>query len=278
MQNETQSEDTVPRLHRPSREEFTENYLRKNRPVLLTGVIDHWPALTKWTPAYLRRAIDKDVVEISMSTSGRNNKSEKSSMKADDFFASLSSPRPDANPGLHLQPTPPTLLADIEYPPYFDPADLLFKTFLCGCNTVTELHYHQSTEAFFCGIAGAKRFMFYAPDQNPFMYAEPWNTPYFQHTPVIANKPDFERFPKFRAARAIEVVVNPGELLFVPIRWWHAVYGVTQGLNVSMTLFWYADGRSILLAKHNPIRHIASLVRNRPLDVAEGLRRLVRGK
>ena len=36
-----------------SREEFLERYYAANRPVILTGEMADWPALTRWTPDYL---------------------------------------------------------------------------------------------------------------------------------------------------------------------------------------------------------------------------------
>ena len=38
----------IERIACPAIEEFLTNYMQRKRPVILTGCIDHWPALQKW--------------------------------------------------------------------------------------------------------------------------------------------------------------------------------------------------------------------------------------
>lgn len=38
----------VPRLHCPSLQHFREHFLLPQRPVILEGVVDHWPCMRKW--------------------------------------------------------------------------------------------------------------------------------------------------------------------------------------------------------------------------------------
>ena len=38
----------IERIHCPSIEQFLTCYMQTKKPVLLTGCIDHWPALKKW--------------------------------------------------------------------------------------------------------------------------------------------------------------------------------------------------------------------------------------
>ena len=43
---------------------------------------------------------------------------------------------------------------------------------------------------------------------------------------------DYERYPEFRQVTVVDVVIGPGDLLFLPIGWWHHV----RGLDVSITM------------------------------------------
>ena len=36
---------------------------------------------------------------------------------------------------------------------------------------------------------------------------------------VNFDDPDFERFPKFRDAKAVEAVVGPGDVIYIPMYW-----------------------------------------------------------
>src|SRR5471030_1307404 len=55
---------TVDRRRDLTREEFLVQYYSRNRPVIIDGLLDHWPALTRWTPAYLRSVCGEAVVEV----------------------------------------------------------------------------------------------------------------------------------------------------------------------------------------------------------------------
>src|SRR5690242_14366793 len=52
-----------------STEEFFENYYTAHRPVILVGEMTDWPALSRWTPAYLRSVVGSRTVQYQ---GGRN--------------------------------------------------------------------------------------------------------------------------------------------------------------------------------------------------------------
>lgn len=54
--------DNCLRLHRPSLQEFREACETHNRPAVLTGVMDEWPALEKWrTPELFAQAAQEEM-------------------------------------------------------------------------------------------------------------------------------------------------------------------------------------------------------------------------
>ena len=46
------------------------------------------------------------------------------------------------------------------------------------------------------------------------------------------HNPDLAKHPKFREATVIEVELEPGEMLFLPVGWWHAER--TADVNISL--------------------------------------------
>ncbi|MEZ0606207.1 cupin-like domain-containing protein [Paraburkholderia sp. IW21] len=48
---------------------------------------------------------------------------------------------------------------------------------------------------------------------------------------------DYERFPSMRNAHLIECTLAPGELLFLPIGWWHYVEGLDASVTMTFTNF-----------------------------------------
>jgi hypothetical protein len=54
--------DTIERRDRLSRDAFFEQYYFQNRPVIITGMFEAWPARTKWNVDYFRsRCVEVEV-------------------------------------------------------------------------------------------------------------------------------------------------------------------------------------------------------------------------
>ncbi|CAK8684185.1 hypoxia-inducible factor 1-alpha inhibitor-like [Clavelina lepadiformis] len=87
---------------------------------------------------------------------------------------------------------------------------------------ITPVHYDEQ-ENFFSQISGYKRCLLFSPDQFENLYPHPVAHPCDRQSQVDFSKPDFERFPKFRNARAMEAIVGPGDVLYIPMYWWHQV-------------------------------------------------------
>ncbi len=56
---------------------------------------------------------------------------------------------------------------------------------------------------------------------------------------VDVTAPDLARFPGYAHAERSLVELGPGEMLFIPFFWWHAVWGIDQ--NVSVNYWWIPD-------------------------------------
>ncbi|XP_071394946.1 HSPB1-associated protein 1 homolog [Centroberyx affinis] len=83
-----------------------------------------------------------------------------------------------------------------------------------GCNLVLQ-------------VQGRKRWHLFPPDDAANMY--PTRIPYEESSvfsQVDVLRPDLQRFPAFRRARAHTVTLQPGQVLYVPRHWWHYVESV----------------------------------------------------
>ena len=56
-------------------------------------------------------------------------------------------------------------------------------------------------------------------------------------TAVDCENPDYARWPKFRNAMVLNVPLDPGEVLFVPVGWWCHERTLDVSLTVSFTNF-----------------------------------------
>eukprot|EP00658_Telonema_sp_P-2_P078997 TRINITY_DN753_c0_g1_i2.p1 TRINITY_DN753_c0_g1~~TRINITY_DN753_c0_g1_i2.p1 ORF type:complete len:380 (+),score=83.99 TRINITY_DN753_c0_g1_i2:141-1280(+) len=89
----------------------------------------------------------------------------------------------------------------------------------------------------FLMLQGRKRWLFWPPSETAYMY------PYAQQGNVAFNagvnvfKPDTASYPEFAKARGFEVVLEPGDVMFFPSMWWHAIQNldpVTVGSDIPM--------------------------------------------
>ncbi len=55
----------VPRVHKPTAQEFLDQFYSQNKPVVIEGALDDWPALERWQdPEYLKRTSGDAIVEV----------------------------------------------------------------------------------------------------------------------------------------------------------------------------------------------------------------------
>ncbi|NXR14331.1 JMJD7 protein, partial [Semnornis frantzii] len=63
--------ESVPYLDRPpSPLEFYRDWVSPNKPCIIQNAISHWPALKKWTSAYLREVVGPKVVSVAVTPNG----------------------------------------------------------------------------------------------------------------------------------------------------------------------------------------------------------------
>ena len=70
----------------------------------------------------------------------------------------------------------------------------------------------------------------------------PLDSPYvYNHrhcySQVDLDNIDYDRFPLFRNVRVTDVVLNPGQVLFLPVGWWHHVTGMDVTITMTFTNF-----------------------------------------
>ena len=93
--------------------------------------------------------------------------------------------------------------------------------------TVTPLH-HDTIMLFHTQVVGRKRWRLISPLQGQRLY----NTNGV-FSPIDLDAIDLRQFPLFGGVRVLEVVVWPGETMFLPLGWWHQVRSLDVSLSFS---------------------------------------------
>jgi len=241
-QNKTNA--CVPSRHRLPASTFREKYYALNKPLKILGMVDDWPAMQKWSPEYFRDNYGEEIVEI---TSGRdadpryeiNLDDHRTQMRFADFIDRVEAGEGNdsylvANNRFFEQPGMKGLLADIgPLPGFLTRKKRAPHTYMWfgPAGTVTPLH-HDTMNILFCQVYGRKLVSLISPDESPWLYNE-----LGVFSEVDFENPDFEVHPLYQHVDRIEVEMNPGEILFLPVGWWHHVRSLETSISVSFTNF-----------------------------------------
>jgi len=234
---------TIERRSNLGREELLSRYVLGSKPVVLTDVTEDWPALRRWSPADLRERFGHLDVDVQV---GRNsdalfeqNKTQlRQRMSVAEFVDLVVSGGATndhyltANDEMLRRPEFLPLLQDIgRMPPICEPALLhTAASFWFGpAGTRTPLH-HDTLMLFHTQVVGRKRWRFVSPLQTPLLYNRTG-----VYSPVDLDAPDYARYPLLRDARVLDVVLEPGDTLFLPLGWWHQVSSLDLSMSFSYT-------------------------------------------
>jgi hypothetical protein len=235
-----------------SRDEFLERYYSANRPVILVGEMVDWAALSRWTPKTLREAVGSRIIEYQ----GERTQNERFEMYKDahrrempfDAFidaitqidgndayitAYNSNRNAEALSVLHRDlGFLDKFLTRNANPPHG-------MMWIGPAGTITSLH-HDLTNNFIAQLVGRKRFRI-APAAD---VAKLYNHQYVFSEITDLEDPalDRKRFPLLAGARVFDVTLNPGEIIFMPIAWWHQVRALDFSVTITYTNFLWPNG------------------------------------
>lgn len=100
--------------------------------------------------------------------------------------------------------------------------------------TVSPLH-HDPKHNLLTQIRGHKRVLLFPPDQAG-LYPFSEECLMSNTSQVNPENPDLSQFPLFSGAKGLGCLLGPGDVLYIPPKWWHHVRSLTASLSVS---FWW---------------------------------------
>ena len=238
----------IERINNPTPEEFQRSSLSLRKPVIITGAMSGWKALSSWNPDYLSKTVGNTQVDVYVSQNGRFGSDLKKGlnylitpMKFSDFMSAILENNKSISNYYYIQTQPittifPELVQDIETPNYVDKKFVLAMNLWLGTHGNISLLHHDLSNNILAQVSGRKRILLFEPKQTSFLYPFPAHSKTPHLSQINIDETDIDKFPKFSKAKYIECVLEPGEMLFIPVYWWHQVYSFDK-LNIAVN-FW----------------------------------------
>lgn len=220
-----------------------------NQPCMIKGLFDVLPDLKRWNIGTAQTRIEeKDLsVIVSPKQSDRiSGNATRKMMTTSRFFERLSNR--DAGDQDHyylamqsVEKVLPELKPYVGFDQLLPDGVIKSTNFWLGPGSTRVCLHIDSYDNFFMQLTGTKTFYLYAPSDRKYLYA---NSP-FRRSPeesqIDPTNIDHARFPLASKARLIKVTLRAGDMLFLPIYWWHAVVG---GDDITISINFWCKGRT----------------------------------
>ncbi|MDY6929504.1 MAG: cupin-like domain-containing protein [Pseudomonadota bacterium] len=237
---------TVEVMETPSYEVFVRDYYSKHLPVMLTNGIQRWEALEKWNPEYLLQQYGDKEIEVQFDRDKdplfeRNSGKHKKRLLMRDFVDMVRNGGDSNNCYMTANNTKNSLnsieslfddLGDFGEG-YRKQDDLKAGTFFWfgPKGTFTPIH-HDLTNNMLVQIMGRKKVTLIPA----------WQVPWLYNDKGVFSAADFpnldeKRHPLMKNITPMEVVIGPGEALYIPVGWWHCVESLDVSMSISFTNF-----------------------------------------
>jgi len=242
--------DLVQRCRIQSAAQF-ENIRRKAKPMIIEG-LDVGGCRQKWTPEYLREQVgaDRQVVihdsptphmdfqtkNFSYSTTSFGNLIDSATSGKHVYLRALSAEKP-TDKATYLSEDFPTIAGDFQLP--LELAYVLEHAHssplrISGPVTMW-LHYDVMANVL-CQVKGSKRLLLYPPSDVTYLSFGPGAS----SSTINPFTTSTEEHPELQFAHPHEVLLNPGDVLFIPPLWLHTASPM-EGLSVAVNVFFRDD-------------------------------------
>lgn len=232
----------IPRVQGITTERFLKEFYAAGRPVVLTGEMADWPALSRWTPDYLKRLVGSAPVEFQ----ARRNSNEGFELEKDshkhvmpfDAFVDRIVAEPGNDAYITAYNSGPNHVALEPLASDMRPLSKFLRgkrgmLWIGPLGTFTPLH-HDLTNNLLAQMLGAKRLVLAPPSETPNLYN---HRHVFSAVHDIMDEDKLELYPRARNVATYHTELQPGELLFIPIGWWHQATSLDFSVSSTYTDF-----------------------------------------
>lgn len=230
--------DPIDRVETIDRATFQRDYVKRRRPLVISGLSHSWPAYTKWTLDYFKSVCGDKTVPLYDSSKADSTKKVNQpdhQMKFGDYLDLIAREPTDLriftfNVVDHI----PAIEKDFVKPDLCDWfVDRFPMLFFGGAGSKVFLHYDIDVpHIFLTQFHGSKRVLLFDPEHTPRLYKLPLSW----HALEDINwwNPDYEKYPALKGVRGMTTILNHGDTLFMPTGWWHYMEYLEGGFAIAL--------------------------------------------
>ncbi|UNZ00011.1 cupin-like domain-containing protein [Zhouia spongiae] len=231
----------IPRVKTISKEDFIENYLKPQKPVVIEQLTSDWEAYDKWSLQYMAEVAGDKTVPLYDDRpvdykDGFNEPHAR--MKMAEYVNLLQKEPTNYRIFLYnLMKEVPQLQKDFQWP---DIGLRLVKQlpmlFFGGENSRVFMHFDiDYSNILHFHFHGKKRCVILPPDQSKYLYKIPHAL--ISREDIDFDHPDYDKWPALKHAEGYVADLKHGEMLYMPEGYWHYMKYLTPGFSMSLRAF-----------------------------------------
>lgn len=252
-------------------QDFVNEYIIPNKPVILTNAAKGWNAHQHFTPEFFKNNFPGKVasikgtpytmsayIEMMLTSTEQNPAPYPWKMDIERKFPELLE---------YLEPRFEVMKKNRLKSPFFSerliPQAATLEIFFGGpSGWFPYIHYDlYGLYAIVTQVHGRKEFILYEPDQGKNLYPDPEN-PWMSTIKEYYN-PDYNKWPLFKNAQSASVIIGPGETVYVPKGWWHTARSLEPTISIAQDLLVHANWdlfrRDVVFYKRKQSKLMASV-------------------
>jgi hypothetical protein len=225
----------IERVSGLTRESFKERYLSTQTPVIITDLIDQWPAKNKWSLEFFKQEygyLEVPVFSANASKAGKSYMSPDTKMLLKEYICTIQQGPTDLRLFLfNIFNHAPELKKDYTIHTIMDGLYNEFPfTFFGGAGSKVAMHYDiDLSHVFLTQFDGRKRVVLFGPEYSRHLYQQPFTVASY----VNVDNPDYEKYPALKNVKGYDCIIERGDTIFMPSGYWHYITYLDSGFSMN---------------------------------------------